>query len=62
MLLGTYIIINQQQSSYQLPGTGQVGYKWLIINGRSPGSNTWRYVNVPYVWPYFVVIFTLGLI
>jgi hypothetical protein len=23
-----------------------------MINGRSPGSNTWRYVNVPYVWPY----------
>ena len=21
--------------------------------GRSPGSNRWRYVNVPYFWPYF---------
>ena len=27
------------------------------INGRSPGSNWWRYVNVPYVWPYFLGIF-----
>ena len=24
----------------------------LRINGRSSGSNWWRYVNVPYVWPY----------
>ena len=23
------------------------------FNGRSPGSNRWRYVNVPYFWPYF---------
>ena len=22
-----------------------------------PGSNRWRYVNVPYVWPYFLGIF-----
>ena len=28
-----------------------------MINGRSPGSNTWRYVNVPYVCPYFGGIF-----
>ena len=28
-----------------------------MINGRSPGSNWWRYVNVPYFWPYFVGIF-----
>ena len=27
------------------------------ISGRSPGSNWWRYVNVPYVWPYFEGIF-----
>jgi len=39
------------------------------IHGSKPaGSNTWRYVStVPYVWPYFVGIFTyiglqLGLI
>ena len=28
-----------------------------FINGRSSGSNRWRYVNVPYVWPYVAGIF-----
>ena len=29
------------------------------INGRSPGSNWWSYVNVPYVWPYELGVYPL---
>ena len=29
-------------------GTPRKGVE--AVNGRSPGSNRWRYVNVPYVW------------
>ena len=28
-----------------------------MINFGISGSSTWRYVNVPYVWPYFLGIF-----
>ena len=49
--------------------SGELGYVGIIIANicwdmlglsgsmEIPGSNRWRYVNVPYVWPYFVGIF-----
>ena len=44
----------------QTPGENQIRnfHHGGQINGRSSGSNWWRYVNVPYFWPYFLVIFT----
>ena len=31
------------------------------VNGRSSGSNRWRYVKVPYVWPYELWGYSLKL-
>ena len=39
------------------PGAGPVGVGGAQINGRSSGSNLWRYVNVAYFGPYVLGIF-----
>ena len=41
--VGTTSMLNVIESSFQIGWT---------ISGRSPGSNRWRYVNVPFFRPY----------
>ena len=48
----------QQRRSRQLAGVSDWGWCWLV-NGRSSGSNRWRYGTVPYVWPYELWVYSL---
>ena len=50
--LWNVVYCHVEKRGIQKDGTVESVEMLEMINGRSPGSNTWRYVNVPYVWPY----------